>query len=305
MLYFPDIPYVPDSQRTQGHSYLRYEEICQDGRVQVLGLAHSVGLVVWRRLLQDHAVTRMSRGMGIVPILSRLILTNTSETIAVGHALTASGGFALAHSTDAAGAVNRLFMNIWVDLSGPRSRTHAPPPAGHGTVVPLGKVWAEHVFTRPFGPVAERKVLSLPDDQVPDVPPDSYAFRKPADVLALPDDAMAIDQALRSDPAPLVFGLCHTDSNQHVNSLQYPRLFCEAVLRRLAEQGRPLKVLPDYVEVAYRKPCFAGDQVCVAIQTFELPDNRLGAVGCFVRREDAGDPANARGHCYVRMTLVP
>ncbi len=38
-----------------------------------------------------------------------------------------------------------------------------------------------------------------------------------------------------ADPGsdPVAFGLDHTDGNQHVNSLVYPRLFAEAALRRL------------------------------------------------------------------------
>lgn len=304
MLYFPSIPDVPGEQRTKGHGYLRYEEICQDGRVQVLGLAHTVGLVVWRQLLNNHAVTRMSRSDAIIPILSRLILSTTSETVSVGHPLTALGGFDLAHTKDDAGAVNRLLLNIWVELSGPRSRTHAPPPPGHGTIVPMGRVWAEHVFTKPFGPIAERKVLRLPDPDVPDLPAHEVSWRTPAEMMALPADATPLDEELRADPTLVAFGLVHTDSNQHVNSLVYPRLFADAVVRRLAELGRPIAVLPNYVEIAYRKPCFAGDQARIAMQVFELAGGGYGAIGCFIPAADAGTPASARPYCYVRMTVA-
>jgi len=304
MLYFPELPNVPDSQLTDGHGYLRYDEICQDGRVQVLGLAHNVGLVVWRHLLSKHAVTRMSRNLGIVPILSRMIMCNTAETVSVGHPLTAHGGYSLAHTRGIDGEVNRLLMNIWVDMTGPRSRTHAPPPEGHGTIVPMGKVWAEHVFTRPFGPKHERKVLSFPDDQLADVPDDECHWRTPAEIMALPDGATPIDAAIRTDPTPIVFGLNHTDSNQHVNSLQYPRIFIEALLRRLAENDKPIAVLPNYIEIAYRKPCFAGTQARIAMQTFALEGGGFGAVGSFIRPEDADAPADARAYCYLRMTAV-
>ena len=61
------------------------------------------------------------------------------------------------------------------------------------------------------------------------------------------------------DPTPLPLGLAHTDANQHVNSLVYPRLFEEAVLRRLATLGKPTALLTRRAEVAFRKPAFAGE----------------------------------------------
>ena len=74
--------------------------------------------------------------------------------------------------------------------------------------------------------------------------------------------ADALDRA-SPDETLIVFGLVHTDSNQHVNSLVYMRLFEEAVLRRFAALGLPEPVLARRLEIAYRKPCFAGDRMHV------------------------------------------
>jgi acyl-CoA thioesterase FadM len=108
------------------------------------------------------------------------------------------------------------------------------------------------------------------------------------------------------DPTPIAFGLAHTDSNQHVNSLVYPRLFEDAALRRFAAlgKGKPA-VLSRHVEAAFRKPCFAGETYAVALQAFTL-DGKLGAVGSFVSTDDARSAetlARARPHCFVRMVF--
>jgi hypothetical protein len=57
--------------------------------------------------------------------------------------------------------------------------------------------------------------------------------------------------------------------------------------------GQPLKVGSRAIEIAYRKPCFAGDSVRAHLRLFEL-DGQPGAAG-FIAGE-GGKP-----HCYVRV----
>jgi acyl-CoA thioesterase FadM len=119
----------------------------------------------------------------------------------------------------------------------------------------------------------------------------------------LPEGARALEPALRIEAPAITFGLVHTDSNQHVNSLVYPQLFEEFAIRRLASHGERTPVLARALEIAYRKPCFAGDRVHVALRTYEL-DGSYGAVGVFVNADEAPDDAalaHARPHAYVWM----
>jgi hypothetical protein len=87
-------------------------------------------------------------------------------------------------------------------------------------------------------------------------------YDAPASTTAMnpPDGADLLDAEYHPDPVVTAFGLDHTDSNQHVNSLVYPRLFAEAALRRLAELERPRRLLIRALDIAYRKPSFAGDR---------------------------------------------
>jgi hypothetical protein len=152
------------------------------------------------------------------------------------------------------------------------------------------------VFTRPFADPNDRRVVALDGvSGVAPVPGPASTWRIPARVIDPPDGAKRLDHELR--PAGIVvFGLTHTDSNQHVNSLVYPQLFEQLALTRLRELGRPAQLLATDVEIAYRKPCFAGDAMQVTIQAFEH-EQRLSAVGAFVAI--GGD--DRRPHCYVRM----
>ena len=104
---------------------------------------------------------------------------------------------------------------------------------------------------------------------------------------------------------PFTFGLLHTDSNMHVNSLAYLRTFEEAALRRFVELGRGANVLGRTLDIAYRKPCFAGQAMRVVQQAFELA-GRLGVAAVLVEEADVASAealARAKPHAYVRITF--
>jgi acyl-CoA thioesterase FadM len=96
--------------------------------------------------------------------------------------------------------------------------------------------------------------------------------------MLVPEAAEALDADHVADATETCFGLEHTDSNQHVNSLVYPRLFAEAALRRLAAMGESRAVLVRELDIAYRKPSFAGDRVRVHQRMFRV-GGKLGAAG--------------------------
>lgn len=304
MLYYPELPDLPAAQVTQRTGHLRYEDVSQDGRFNLLGLPPALG-PVWRSLLGEHPLMREGRARGVVPILSRLIMVGEPGPVPIGRPVDVTGAYQLAHTVDDAGAVNRLLLNMWAEVRGVKGRTYAPPPRGHGETVVAGRIHAEHVCTRPFAPAGKRKVLAFEDPAMPPVPEPRVPWRAPAHVLAMPEGAATHNREIT--PAMTVtFGLYQTDSNQHVNSLVYPRLFEQAVLGRLAELGKPTKVLSRYCEVAYRKPSFAGDTVHIALSTYELGD-RFGAVGVFLDKPAIGaaaDVAAAKPRCFVHMQLA-
>ncbi len=291
-MWFPEVPDVPADQCASGQLSVRYEDISQDGRVVLNALPQGIGRVVWRQLLNEHPSTEARMKHGIIAILSRLVIDGGGGPVSVMRMLSGRGCYQLAHTPDDAGDVSRILLNMWVDVQGIVARTQGPPPPNHGERVGVGRVFAEHVFTKLFAPPAERKVHALPFE--PTVPETPWPFRPPDAALALPDGAEPLDDELRPSTVPIAFGLVHTDSNQHVNSLVYPRLFEDAALRRFAELGLSTKVLARYAEVAYRKPCFAGQTMHIAMRAFRLGE-RIGAVGAFV--PDMG----AKPHCYVHM----
>ena len=102
-----------------------------------------------------------------------------------------------------------------------------------------------------------------------------------------------------------MFSLDQTDSNQHVNSLVYIRIFGDAVNRRLAsawpagrppaKEYRPLSGRTKAVDIAYRKPCFAGDRVRAKLRLFETSEG-LGAAGLV-------EGVDGKPRCYVRVLV--
>ncbi len=289
----PEMPELPADHVATAEFQLRYEDLAQDGRMMMTALPPALGWTVWRAL-RNKLSPRQVQARGIVPILTRLTIDGTDATIRVDQGIEGTGGYELARHAPK-GPVERLFMNMWVEVRGPSGRMM--PPAGPGPMVVAGRLFAEHMFTKLFAPPAERKVTRLDVEGVAE-PTADYAFPGADTARQLPEGAVAIDDDFRVDPTEICFGLDHTDSNQHVNSLVYPRLFAEAALRRLAEHGRSRNVLVRHLDIAYRKPSFAGDRVRVHVRGFLLGD-RPGIVGVLVGE---GEPLD-RPRCAARILL--
>ncbi len=289
----PPRPVLPPEHVATSEFALRYEDVAQDGRMMAIAFPPALGWTVWAKLLDGHPAERALAAQGIVPILSRLTIAGTDATIRVDAPATATGGYQVARQ-DHDGAVAKLFLNMWVEVRGAAGRMM--PPQGPGAPVVAGTMFAEHTFTRLFAAAGDRRVTRLAVPGMPEVPDAHYDAPAPVTAMELPVGATAIDGEYHPDPVVTAFGLDHTDSNQHVNSLVYPRLFAEAALRRLVERERPRRLLVRALDIAYRKPSFAGDRVRIHTRLFQHGE-QLGAAG-FVA--DVDDPA-ARPRCCARM----
>ncbi len=289
-----------EGQRLSGTVDLRYEDVTQDGRVQLEVLPVALG-AMWRSVMGDAEVRRQLRAAGIVPILTRFELEGTPGPFAVDKPAEVQGGFTLSHTRGADGAPERILLDLDAELYAPKGRTNLPRPGDVGARARVGRVRAEHVFTRPFGPPETRRVHALPlgpggTDVVPGA---ERAFRSARSTVEPPPGARSLEPEILDDPARLVMGIAHTDSNQHVNSLVYPRLFEDAALRRFAALELPTAVLARKLDIAFRRPSFAGDVLRVALRTFEA-DGRIVALGAFFGPESR-DLDRARA--YVQMTF--
>jgi hypothetical protein len=284
MIAFPPFPMVPSEQRGSGPVRSRYEDFTQDGRLTLQGIIQMTGPMVWDNLLAHHLSWRPMREQGIYPILSRMLVEGYPGGAGLDRSLSWTGGYQLAHSGSAAAAL-RLLLNMWVEI---------------GEAAPVGRFFAEHVFTRPFAPPSQRKVLRLNVPGLPEIPEDHHLSRPLDEIIALPANATALEPASAPDILPIVFGLCHTDNNQHVNSLVYPRMFEEAAIRRFASLGMSTPVLARLLEIGYRKPCFVGERVRIELQAFTLGE-RWGATGIFIPEGDVAAKERARPLCYLQM----
>jgi hypothetical protein len=285
-----------DGERTQGQLHLRYEDIAQDGRVMIQMLPVSLG-VIWRAITIPRETRRALRAGGILPILTRYEMEAGEDSFAVENPLQVTGGYELAHAADATGKIERLFLDMDSELTGVKGRTNLPGPADSGSPAFAGRLRVEHIFTRPFAPPGERKVLSFESDGAHFVPQTKRAWRAPWTTLEPAANLRALDPDFVVDPHPLALGVMHTDSNQHVNSLVYPRLFEEAALRRFAVLGKSTTVLARSIDIAYRRPSFAGDTLRIFVRAFEN-----AATGYFFgSNDDMTDVKKARAFVQMRF----
>jgi hypothetical protein len=291
MFQAPAMPSFPPGHSTTTTAYLRYEDVTQDGRlIPIAAPATLAGL--WREVLVNHPGHRNAMQAGIIPILTRLTINSLEQPIRVDRPIESRTGFALAHDLDASGDVSRLFMNIWCEIHGVAGKLGRKPTAGDLAVA--GMLFAEHTYTRPLAPPEQRKVTHFGVEGHPDVPDARYHAPAPTTAQDAPSGASWLDE-LAPDPAEYAFTLDQTDSNQHVNSLVYIRVFHDALNRRLATTGRSMRLRSRSVDIAYRKPCFAGDKVRASLRLFEHADG-LGAAGLI-----AG--VDGKPRCYVRVLI--
>jgi hypothetical protein len=294
----PDFPTVPPEQRTQGALFMRYEDISQDGALKVGAMPAAIGLVCMGKLWFRTSTSSQLRAKGVVPILTRISMVTTGGPLSVRNKVEADGVYELGHARDDSGQVSRILINGHAELYAPAARTHPPQPANAGERMHVGSVFAEHVFTRPFGPAKDRKVLALPTSEGALVPKQRLPFSSPLSTLTMSPTAW-LEPALTLDPVPVTFGITHTDSNQHVNSLVYPQLFEEAALRRMYDLGHPTKtLLVDQLDVSFRKPCFAGERMYLWLRAFQ-DGGKLGALAYMGPRDCTPEKA----HCSAAMTF--
>jgi hypothetical protein len=292
-------PLPPDAPRATATVYQRFEDVTQDGRLVLEAIPNALGPAVWRAIIGRDPAARELFARGIVPVLSRFVIEGEPGPLSANAAIEAEGACRLARSDD-----GRLVLDMWADLRAPRGRTYGLGEKGAEKVL-VGRAYGEHVLTRPFAPAGERRVRELDFPGAPVVQGSRPAAPPPESIVALPDDATPLEAEMRADPVPLTFGLVHTDSNMHINSLVYLRLFEEAALRRFAELGRGVNVLGRTMDILYRKPCFAGQTMRVVQRAFAA-GSRLGVVSVLVDAATAQPGASlsaARPQAYVQMTF--
>jgi hypothetical protein len=263
------IPEVPPSRglgQDGGKASLlpRYEDIAQDGRLQLTALMPGLGAAVWRALLSRVPAIETFRAQGILPILRRLVLVGEDRSVSVNVPVEYTGSFRLAREKGG----ERLFANMWLEARAPIAHTAAPNPPADAESVLVGRVFAEHVLTRPFAPPAERKVTRLDAPGVPSIPEDEHELET-AEAL-LESAAGPLEEA-----GDFTFAMLHTDSNQHVNSMVYPRVFEERVATKLVQDARipsPHLLLARAMELRWRRPFFAGERASIAMHLGSAAD---------------------------------
>jgi acyl-CoA thioesterase FadM len=275
---------------------LRFEDVTQDGRLVLEALPNAIGPTAFRGILmKDPGALAFFRN-GMVPVLTRFLLEGTPGPFSAEGKVEAEGTCRIARSED-----GRFVLDVWVDLWASIGRTYGRTPR-QGERALAGRVAAEQVFTRPFAPPGERRVRSLDFEGAPENLETRPALPPAESIVALPVGAKPLEP-FRVDPTMTTFGLVHTDSNMHVNSLVYLRVFEEAALRRFVELGRGALWLGRAIDIAYRRPCFAGQSMRVVQRAFEL-DGRLGVAATLVEEEDTVTDealARARPHTFAQM----
>jgi acyl-CoA thioesterase FadM len=291
-------PWPVGTPRASAKVSLRFEDVTQDGRLVLESLPTALGPTLFRGLLQDDPGMRACFENRVLPIISRFVMHGMTGPFSANVRIEAEATFRVARSDD-----GRLMLDMWANLYAPIGSTHGPPPAAGAERALAGQVLAEHVFTRPFAPAGERRVTELDFAGAPVVRETRPAPPVGEAIVTPPPSATVLEPSRRPDATPITFGLCHTDGNMHVNSLAYLRVFEEAALRRFVELGRGSMLLARTIDIAYRKPCFAGQRMRVVQQAFEA-GGKLGVVAVLVDEKDAvGNDvlANVRPHVFVRL----
>ena len=309
---FPRIPSLPKviaEQRGEAENELRYEDVCQDGRLRIAGIWPPMGRILWNQMPIAKSLGRLAKH-GIRNVLSYVAMESEDVPLSIFSPAHSSVTIQLGHTRDESGQPNRIILNSWLETDALRATRNHPASRPSDQRVVAARAFGQHVFTKPAAARGEHRVVRLEGTDLPELPETEVEFFDPRSLLVLPPGATPLDSAPIIDGAPVVFGLVHTDGNQHVNFLVYPRLVEDALLRRLPELGFDAKRLGRSVEVGYKRPCFAGDHLMLLMQAFRI-DAAVGVVGAIVNAADARRALEAasfdaaqRPHCAVRLLVT-
>lgn len=271
----------------------RYEDLTQDGHAKLTALPAALGRACFAELWPQHPLAQL-QNEGVRPILSRLAIEVEPAAARLLGSFEGRGLLRLAHERDANDRVQAIFLNAEASVWALARRSREPK------AVRVGRVFGDHVFTRPHADRASRKVLSFDVPGYPALPSLRYVRPKLDETVRVNLKARALEPEFNADIALWAFGLTHTDGNKHVNSLVYIRLFEDAALRRLAMLGRSTCVLARKVEINYRKPCFAGDQLACMLKAYATREGDV-VVGYIAEPGESLE----RARCAVRMQFSP
>jgi acyl-CoA thioesterase FadM len=294
----PEAP--PDAWRAKAEVPIRFEDVTQDGRFVLEALPNAIGPTIWRGILTKTPSFVSLLNSGVLPMLTRFVLEGTPGPFSANATVEGEGACRMVRTEE--NGETRYALDIWADLYAPLGKTYGRARR-HGERALAGRVWAEQMFTRPFAAPGQRRVTNLDFEGAPDVRDSRPGAPSAASIASVPQGARALDPAPRVDPSPIAIGIVHTDSNMHVNSLAYLRMFEEAAMRRFVELGQTSTWLGRSLEIVYRKPCFAGQTLRVVQQAFEI-DGRLGIAATLVDAKDTASAetlAQARPHTFVRI----
>lgn len=276
MQEYPKEPELPENDAGEETAALRYDDVMQDGRVRLDAVWRPVGRLIWSRPEPSRVLAKLGDGVGTV--LARAVFEATEVRVPARAPVRTRAWFRFEHTRGGDGRVDRIQFNTWI-----RSTVlgdESPEPL-------LARAYGQRVFTRLGAQPGERSVTRL-EGLGPDGVPTHRAEWLPArSLLDIPRGAVLLDPVPRLDPGRVVFGLSHTDGNQHVNFLVYPRFIEEAALGRFVDLGVGAKMAARYVEIRYRKPSFAGDSLRIALQAFRN-DGSFGVIAAAI--EDDGGP---------------
>lgn len=304
-LAFPEPPVVGGIQLGAGQTRLRFEDVAQDGRLRLEGIWPAIGPILWGKMQVAETLARLGE-RGVRAVLSYVQLEGGSDPISVRAKCDQEVRWRISHTVDEHGKVTRLLFDTWLITSAPLGQANHPggPPASSERVR-VARAYGQHVFTRPTAPPGQHRVLELDDPLLEGLERERTEFRDPSALFVPPPGAEPLDASPRADALPTVFGLCHSDGNQHVNFLSYPRLAEEAALRRFAELGLGARRLARRAEVGYRKPSFAGEAVRLVTQVFRSA-GELEVIAAFFDDDARGDAGSdwsgfGRPRCVARL----
>ena len=91
----PPWPEFPEGQSATTTGSFRYEDVTQDGRLIPIAVPPVLS-GLWRAVIVNHKGARNALAQGVIPILTRMTITTTDQTIRPDRPLESRAGFLLA-----------------------------------------------------------------------------------------------------------------------------------------------------------------------------------------------------------------